>query len=158
MKRPIIRSVKYFVAMTVLCTGLIAMLSALGTTASPGSWRELAGSGRYAELLAAIALLALFYPRFGFMTRRLRGRVDRNRDSIVRAFASAGFTLRSESRDRLVFRASGFPHKLMLLWEDEITVCQESPDRIAVEGIRRGVARTLYRMETYIRNEDENDE
>ena len=41
-------------------------------------------------------------------------------------------------------------HRLLLLFEDEILVSQYG-QWILVEGIRRGVARVIYRLDSYIR-------
>ena len=41
-------------------------------------------------------------------------------------------------------------HRLLLLFEDEILVSQYG-QWILIEGIRRGVARVIYRLDSYIR-------
>lgn len=50
----------------------------------------------------------------------------------------------------MTFRADGFFHRLMLLFEDRIEVSQEGT-HIRLDGIRRGVARVEYRLDSYIR-------
>ena len=69
-------------------------------------------------LPAVIVLLAAFYPRFGFIVRRVEGDVEEHREQIVNAFRSAGFELRREEDDALFFRAKGPLHRLLLLGED----------------------------------------
>ena len=101
-------------------------------------------------IAAVIVLLAAFYPRFGFIVRRVEGDVEEHREQIVNAFRSAGFELRREEDDALFFRAKGPLHRLLLLGEDEIKVSQYG-QWIELEGIRRGVARVIYRLDSHIR-------
>ncbi|MDE6710925.1 MAG: hypothetical protein K2J53_00695, partial [Alistipes sp.] len=55
----------------------------------------------------------------------------------------------SEADGRMTCRAEGFVHRLLLLFEDRIEVSQEG-SCIRLDGIRRGVARVGYRLESYI--------
>ena len=93
--------------------------------------------------------LAAVYPRFGFVVRKVEGDVEENREQIVNAFKSAGFSLRGEEDGVMTFRADGPLRKLMLLGEDEIKVSQYG-QWIQIDGIRRGVARVEYRLDSYI--------
>ncbi len=76
--------------------------------------------------------------------------MEENREQIVNAFKSAGFSLRGERR-----RGDDIPRRrpaaqeLMLLGEDEIKVSQYG-QWIVLDGIRRGVARVQYRLDSYI--------
>lgn len=146
-----LRSLKYFVSLCVLCAALMALMLATGTSALSldDTLYVMFHTTRYLTLLGAIAVLAAFYPRFGFIRRRVEGDMARHRQQIVNAFHSAGFSLESEADGRMTFRAEGFAHRLMLLFEDRIEVSQEGPC-ILLDGIRRGVARVGYRLESYI--------
>lgn len=146
-----IRSVKYFFALCVLCLAIITLNLAAGWSALNFSETVYVMFHTTRGLLmpAVIVLLAVFYPLFGFVTRRVGGDVAKHRTQLVNAMLSAGFSLESEADGVMKFRARGFLHKLMLLWEDEITVSQEG-DRIVLSGIRRGVVRVVYRLESYI--------
>ena len=114
-----VRSLKYFFALCVLCIALMGLM------------------------------LAAVYPRFGFVVRRVEGDIEENREQILNAFRSAGFSLRSEEDGAMTFRADNFGQKLMLLGEDEIKVSQYG-QWIVLDGIRRGVARVQYRLDSYI--------
>lgn len=146
-----IRSAKYFLALCVLCAALMVLNRAAGwATLTPGEFfYVMFHTPRGMMLPAMIVLLAAFYPRFGFVIRKVEGDVERNREQIVNAFVSAGFSLRDERDGVMTFRAKGFVHRLMLLWEDEIQVSQYG-QWIVLDGIRRGVARVQYRLESYI--------
>ena len=49
----------------------------------------------------------------------------------------------------LVFRADNWGRKLMMLGEDELIVSQYG-QWIRIEGIRRGVARVQYRLDSFL--------
>ena len=146
-----IRSLKYFCALCVICTAIMALMLVTGTSAL--SLEEtlyvMFHTDRYAMLLAAIVVLALLYPRFGFVRRKVEGDMEEHREQIVNAFRSAGFRLHAQTVDEMTFRAGNFALKLLLLGEDEIKVTQYG-QWILLDGIRRGVARVEYRLDSYI--------
>ena len=152
-----IRSLKYFVALCVICVAILALMLATGTSALTldQTVYVMFHTSRYATLFAAIVVLAALYPRFGFVVRKVEGDVEQNREQIVNAFKSAGFSLRGEedgvrnADDRVFVIADGPLRKLMLLGEDEIKVSQYG-QWIQIDGIRRGVARVEYRLDSYI--------
>lgn len=151
MKTYLLRSFKYFVSLCVLCAALMALMLATGTSAlsAEETFYVMFCTTRYLTLLGAIVVLAALYPRFGFVRRRVEGDTTLHRQQIVNAFKSAGFSLQSEADGKMTFRAEGFLHRLMLLFEDRIEVSQEGPC-ILLDGIRRGVARVEYRLDSYI--------
>lgn len=146
-----IRSLKYFFALCVLCIALMGLMLATGTSALSlnDTFYVMFHTDRYLMLLVAIVVLAAIYPKFGFVTRKVEGDVEQNREQIINAFRSAGFSLRSEQDGELIFRADNFLQKLMLLGEDEIKVSQYG-QWIVLDGIRRGIARVQYRLDSYI--------
>ncbi|MBO7342865.1 MAG: hypothetical protein J6U45_02345 [Alistipes sp.] len=95
-------------------------------------------------LLAAVVVLSAFYPRFGFMTRRVECDMAEERDSLLANMALAGYTLREESEGRMVFRATSILDRIVMLFEDEIVV-EQYAQWINITGIRRGVAKVMYR-------------
>ena len=151
MKKYIVRSLKYFFALCVLCIALMGLMLMTGTSAlARDDTRDvMLHTDRYLMLFAAIVALAAVYPRFGFVVRRVEGDIEENREQILNAFRSAGFSLRGEEDGVMTFRADGPLRKLMLLGEDEIKVSQYG-QWIQIDGIRRGVARVEYRLDSYI--------
>ena len=151
MKKYIVRSLKYFFALCVLCIALMGLMLMTGTSALSldDTLYVMLHTDRYLMLFAAIVALAAVYPRFGFVVRKVDGDVEENREQIVNAFKSAGFSLRGEEDGVMTFRADGPLRKLMLLGEDEIKVSQYG-QWIQIDGIRRGVARVEYRLDSYI--------
>ena len=152
MKRYLIRSLKYFAALCVLCMAIMALnlTTGMASLSLEETLYVMFHTPRGLMLPAVIVLLAAFYPRFGFIVRRVEGDVEEHREQIVNAFRSAGFELRRDEDDALFFRAKGPLHRLLLLGEDEIKVSQYG-QWIELEGIRRGVTRVIYRLDSHIR-------
>ena len=142
-----IRSLKYFVALCVICVAILALMLATGTSALTldQTVYVMFHTSRYATLFAAIVVLAALYPRFGFVVRKVEGDVEENREQIINAFKSEV----RNAEDRVFVIADGPLRKLMLLGEDEIKVSQYG-QWIQIDGIRRGVARVEYRLDSYI--------
>lgn len=152
MKRYLIRASKYFVALCVLCAAIMALnlMTGMARLSFGESLYVMFHTPRGMLLPAVIVVLAAFYPKFGFISRRVEGDVEEHREQILNAFRSAGFELVGEEEGVMRFRARGALHRLLLLFEDEILVSQYG-QWILVEGIRRGVARVIYRLDSYIR-------
>ncbi len=148
------KSLKYFAALCVLYVVLMWLMHAGGMTPltltddfyillyTPKGWM----------MIVATILLSALYPRFGFVTRRVEGDIAEHRQQILTAFSVAGWSLRSEDAEGggLHFRADGFS-RVTALWEDEIVVRQYG-QWIEIEGLRRTVVRTCFRLEGYIAN------
>lgn len=157
MKKYLIRSAKYFVALCVLLVAIMALNRAMGSTLTiRETFYVMFHTTRGLLLPVVVVVLALCYPRFGFIVRRIEGDTELDREQIVNAFRSAGFSLRREEEGTLFFRADGFVQKLLLLWEDEIRVSQYG-QWIELDGIRRGVARVQYRLDSYLQMKRRNE-
>ena len=157
MKKYLIRSAKYFVALCVLLVAIMALNRAMGSTLTiRETFYVMFHTTRGLLLPVVVVVLALCSPRFGFIVRRVEGDTELDREQIVNAFRSAGFSLRREEEGTLFFRADGFVQKLLLLWEDEIRVSQYG-QWIELDGIRRGVARVQYRLDSYLQMKRRNE-
>ena len=147
----LIRSVKYFVALCVLCVAFMALMLLTGTSnfTAQETLYLMFHSDHFLKLGIAIVVLAAAYPRFGFTTRRIEGDIEAHRTQIENAFRNAGFRLEREEEGVLYFRGDGLLKRLTLLFEDEIRVSHYG-QWIEIEGIRRGVARAWYLLDSYI--------
>lgn len=151
MKRYLIRAVKYFVALCVLCAAIMLLNQLYGATLSLSqTLYVMFHTPRGLLLPAVIVVLAFFYyPRFGFIVRDVEGDLEEHRRQIVNALRNSGFSLAGEEDGVMIFRASTLWRRLLMLGEDEIRVSQYG-QWIRLEGIRRGVARAAYRLDSYI--------
>ncbi len=151
MKQYVIRSVKYLLYLCVLCALLMVLMIYTGHSELSGeeTFYLMLHSDRFLLLGIAIVVLAATYPLFGFMTRKVEGDISSHRTQIESAFSNAGFELDRVEGDVLYFRGKGLWKRLTLLFEDEIRVRQQGT-QIEIEGIRRGVARAWYLLDSYI--------
>lgn len=144
--RYLIRAVKYFAAFCVLYFAIVwlSVMTTKGMDVSAWDYIVANFQTTRGKLLGlAVVVLSAVYPRMGFMTRRVECDMEAERDYLLRVFAAAGFTLKEESEGRMVFRADNIISRLVMLFEDEITV-EQYGQWIDITGIRRGVAKVVY--------------
>ena len=145
--RYLIRAVKYLAAFCVLYLGVV-WLSAMTNGMGVSMWDYISATlatERGKLLVAVVVLLSAAYPSFGFVVRRTKWDMSTDAAALVELFAAAGFKLKHQSEGRMVFRPTNIIDRLVMLFEDEIVVEQQG-DEIAISGIRRGVARIIYRL------------
>lgn len=159
MKKYIIRSVKYLVALCVLYVALMAFMhhynNPFGLTIEQrvqlmfDTWR---GCG----MIIATFVLALTYPFFGYVKRTFEGDIVADREQLNRAANFVGLELVSESGEELVYHAKGL-RRLVMLFEDTVRV-RQCGSQIEVEGLRRIAVRFAFDAERYITNKRRNEE
>ena len=105
-------------------------------------------------IVVAFVVLALFYPRFGFVRRLVEGvNIDNDRIRIDNAMKLYGFKF-AEVRDGVaVYRAEGIIRRITLLFEDEILVRQVEGG-VEIEGLRRTAVRIIYQLKAYIEHRE----
>ena len=142
-----VRALKYFAAFCVLYLAIVwlSVMTTKGMDVSAWDYIVANFQTTRGKLLGlAVVVLSAAYPRMGFMTRRVECDMEDERDYLLQVFAASGFTLKEESEGRMVFRADNILSRLFLLFEDEITV-EQYGQWVDITGIRRGVAKVLYR-------------
>lgn len=142
-----VRALKYFAAFCVLYLAIVwlSVMTTKGMDVSAWDYIVANFQTTRGKLLGlAVVVLSAAYPRMGFMTRRVECDMEDERDYLLQVFAASGFTLKEESEGRMVFRADNILSRLFLLFEDEIVV-EQYGQWIEISGIRRGVAKVLYR-------------
>jgi hypothetical protein len=153
MKKYLIRSVKYLVALCVLYVALMAFMhhynNPFGLTIEQrmqlmfDTWR---GCG----MVIATFVLATTYPFFGYVKRTFEGDIVKDREQLNRAADFVGLELVSESGEELVYHAKGL-RRLVMLFEDTVRV-RQCGSQIEVEGLRRIAVRMAFDAERYITN------
>ena len=146
--RYLVRSAKYFAAFCVLYVAIIWISVKTTSSMDVSVWDYIVATfatTRGKLLGVAVVVLSALYPRMGFMTRQVQCDMTEERDFILSIFAVAGFTLKEESQGRMVFRADNILSRIVMLFEDEIVVEQNGP-KLDITGIRRAVAKVIYRM------------
>ena len=94
------RAAGYFIKLVVL-VGLLYLLMFVTGTARVSAeffFRELFTTPRGILLMAALAVLSAFYPKFGYVSREAEADIVADRDAIINAFHAAGYGRRSSGR------------------------------------------------------------
>lgn len=146
--RYLIRAVKYFFAFCVLYVGVVwlSILTQKGMDISV--WDSISATmatERGRMLALAVVALSAAYPFFGFIKRSVKWNMATDADRLVEIFAAAGFALKLKDEGKMVFKANNILDRLVMLFEDEIVVEQQG-EQITLSGIRRGVAKVIYRL------------
>jgi hypothetical protein len=146
--RYLIRAVKYFFAFCVLYVGVVwlSILTQKGMDISV--WDSISATmatERGRMLALAVVALSAAYPFFGFVKRSVEWDMASEADRLVEIFAAAGFALKEQGEGKMVFKANNILDRLVMLFEDEIVVEQQG-EQITLSGIRRGVAKVIYRL------------
>ena len=153
--RYFIRSVKYLLFICILYILLVWIIALTSYTEVVDGWMLLEAQLRSEQgvwLVAAFILLAIFYPRFGFMRGvAQRGSVAGDRVRIDNAMRLYGFEYVGAEGDTLIYRAKGVLKRATFLFEDRLKV-RNVEDGIEIVGIRRAVARVVYQLQAYIDN------
>ena len=146
--RYLIRAVKYFFAFCVLYVGVVwlSILTQKGMDISV--WDSISATmatERGRMLALAVVALSAAYPFFGFIKRSVKWDMATDADRLVEIFAAAGFALKEQGEGKMIFKANNILDRLVMLFEDEIVVEQQG-EQITLDGIRRGVAKVIYRL------------
>ena len=154
MGRYIIRSVKNLLFITILYVGLVWLMSVTAYTQSVDVWMLLEAQLRSEQgvwLVVAMLALAIFYPRFGFMTRTIEGLNIEDRVRIDNAMRAYDFEYVATEGDVLIYRSRGVVKRLTYLYEDRVEV-RAVDGGVEVKGIRRAVARIAFQLSAYVEN------
>lgn len=155
MKSYLVKSLKYFVTLCVLCVALMWLnISTSGNAllSTEEIVRLYFSTWNGWVMVAAVILLSATYPKFGFIRRYVEGDVVKHRQQILSAMTMMGYSLTKECDGAMHFRANPL-QRLTTLFEDEIVVRQVD-DKIEMSGLRRAVVRTSIRLDGYIVNSD----
>lgn len=155
MKKYIVRSVKYLIALCVLYVGLMAVMH----YSHPRQGIEFTFADRWIAMFSewngwgmviASIVLAATYPLFGYTKRTISGDLVADREQIDQAARFTGLVLVSESENELVYRARGL-RRVTMLFEDDVKV-RKSGEGIEFDGLRRVAVRMAFDAERYITN------
>ena len=151
-----VRSVKYFIYFSLLCTFIVYALVLTGMAS--GDINEIFEGGYNALWRIAVffALVAAVYPKFGFITREIE--TDRSweevRDTAAEYLKAARYVPEYESDDTITFRFSSMAGRLTKMFEDRITITRTGSG-ITMEGLRKDVFRMASTLEYRLGSNEE---
>ncbi|MBR2032892.1 MAG: hypothetical protein IKA04_11900 [Alistipes sp.] len=152
MKKYLIRSVKYFIALCVLYVAMMALMhySEHAPITFAQRWELLFATWRGWGMVVATIVLAATYPYFGFAKRAFEGNIIADREEFTMAAEVSGLELVRDNETELVYRAKGL-RRLVKLYEDEVVVRQNGT-QIEVDGLRSLSVRFAFDAERFITN------
>ena len=152
MKKYLLRSVKYFIALCVLYVAMMALMhySEHAPITFAQRWELLFATWRGWGMVVATILLAATYPYFGFAKRAFTGNIETDREEFTMAAEVSGLELVSATETELRYRAKGL-RRLVKLYEDEVVVRQNGT-QVEVDGLRSLSVRFAFDAERFITN------
>ena len=151
-----IRAVKYFIKLMILLSAIFGLMVLSGTTvfSADNFWAEFFSTTRGKIFSAVILIWCALYPKVEYISRFIPDvSVGGNRPQIIKAFEAAGMRLESRTDTQLVFRASTAVRRAAQMWEDAVKV-NAAEGGIVLEGNRRAIAATEFRIKLYTENEN----
>lgn len=145
MNRYLIRAAKYCIYLFLLIFILLGLMSIYDTR----GFAEVYLSTRGLAMLGIVAVFALTYPLFGFVKKTLTFDATQKAEDVERIMAMSGYSRVSGTNDAMVFRATRMAKKIMLMWEDQITIT--TADGLStMSGPRKEVVKASFRFGTYV--------
>ncbi len=151
MKLYLTRALHYLLKIAVIITLVFIALDLTHTldTGGQGMFHALLHTRRGLILLAAIVLLGAMYPRWSFGTTDVVGDMDADRQKILGAMADYNYVLKRERPGEMIFRNRSALRRLLSQCDDAITLTADG-GRIAIEGMKKDVARVQLRLLTFL--------
>lgn len=148
MKRYPIRIAKYVIYLAVLFVIIFALMNALNGTQV--GLKEMFTNTRSLWLLVVVVVFALLYPFFGFTKKSLTMDAAQRAEDVQKVMHMCGYIRVDQGEnDKMMFRASSGVKRLMLMYEDCITIT--TTDGLSVmEGPRKEVVKASFRMTTFV--------
>ena len=153
MKKYIIRSVKYLIALVVLYVSLMALMhySDHAPITFAQRWELMFDTWRGWGMIVVSILLAATYPFFVYTKRAFVGNIVVDREQFDTAAKIVGLELVDAVDRELIYRAKGL-RRLTMLFEDEVRVRQIDTMSVEVDGLRRVAVRMAFDAERFITN------
>ena len=151
----LIRSIKYFIYFSVLCSLIITALVLIG--AVEGGVENIFEEGyrSIGKIAIFFAIVSAAYPKFGFFRRDMsfKGEWDQIRNQTVEFMDERQYVLESESADKVTFRVMSMAGRISKMLEDRITLTK-TEEGWQMEGLRKDVLRLASGLENRLTPQD----
>ena len=109
------------------------------------------------KIALLFAAVAAFYPKIGFISRQLalNGGKAADRSVISEYMGQLGYVKETDAGDRMTFRMEKTSGRLARMFEDRITITFSTEDGVAIDGLRKDVARIAGSLEFRFNSESE---
>lgn len=151
MKLYLERSLKYILRMIVIIGLVFAVMAMLGLleTEGQGVVKMLFMSTNGIILIVVLLLLAAIYPKLAFGTVTVHADIEQDRNAVIEAMRSYGYSPATQEKDVMVFRADKLSKKLLSQFDDAITIKGEGRS-ISVEGLKKDILRVESRINAHV--------
>lgn len=151
----LIRSVKYFLYITVIITLILCILVLLKMVSPDINVMFKNGWKSVGLILGMFAAVSAIYPMFGYAKRlaTVLGDFAELRNGVVEYMESRGYSLETESEEKMTFRSRSVMNRIFRVWEDRITL-EKGLGGFYVEGLSRDITRIVAGLEYKFRNPD----
>ncbi|MBQ7773734.1 MAG: hypothetical protein IJ383_06685 [Bacteroidales bacterium] len=152
----LIRSVKYFVYFTVVCSIILVLTFHFSVKPEGLTLIDmLLVDGSIYKMLAFFVAVAAVYPALGFQKKQIYvSNVKEHRKEIVELFENANYVIDSESATSISFKLRNPFMRLLRLYEDKVII-DYADYPVLIEGLRKDVLRFSRNIEYYICREEE---
>ena len=144
----LIRSIKYFIYFSLVCTLIITALVLIG--AVEGNIEAIFEEGytSIGKIAIFFAVVAAVYPKVGFINHGISSDKEWSevRNDVIEYMNERQWDLESESDGVVTFRVRGVAAKLSKMYEDRITLTK-SAEGYQMEGHRKDVMRLATGLE-----------
>lgn len=154
--RYLIRSIKYFIWFICIFALIMLVLVLMGTAEGDISSMFRGGYSALWKIALIFAVIAAFYPKFGFVRQALVSEdgITPDRRLIREYMLSRGYIPEKDGAGVMTFRCKGTSARLSRMLEDRITFTQEA-DGMLIEGLRKDVVRIVSGIMHRMRTESE---
>lgn len=152
----LVRSVKYFVYFTVVCSIILVLTFHFSVKPEGLTLIDmLLVDGSIYKMLAFFVAVAAVYPALGFQKKQMYvSNVKEHRKEIVQLFENANYVIDSESATSISFKMRNPFMRLLRLYEDKVTI-DYTDYPVLIDGLRKDVLRFSRNIEYYICREEE---
>ena len=147
----LIRSIKYFIYFSLMCTLIVYALVLIGAVEGDINTIFEEGYKSVGKIAIFFALVAAVYPKLGFISRDMSvsGSWSEIRMKTVEFMSERRYSLESESENKATFRLKGNTGRLTKMFEDRITLTKTA-DGWQMEGLRKDVLRLASGLENLL--------
>lgn len=144
----LIRSIKYFIYFSLMCTIIVSVLVLIG--AVEGNIESIFEEGytSIGKIAIFFAVVAAVYPKVGFINRGISSDKEWSevRNDVIEYMKERQWDLESETDGVATFRVRGVALRLSKMYEDRITL-KKSAEGYQMEGHRKDVMRLATGLE-----------
>ena len=153
--RYLIRSIKYFIYFSVICSLIVTGLVLIGAVEGGVDNIFEEGYRSIGKIAIFFAIVSAAYPKFAFIRRDMSfgGAWDEIRNQTIEFMNERQYTLESESADKVTFRVKGMAGRLSKMLEDRVTLTKTETGW-QMEGLRKDVLRLASGLENRLTPQD----